>query len=71
MLTGGSTVVWPMKVVIIIGYSPTSQKPVWNDTLKFEVTKKDEFVNICVWSRFADKNEKDMLVGYVSVITFI
>lgn len=34
--------------------------------MKFDIIKKDQYLNVCIWSRSQEKNEKDILLGYVS-----
>ena len=34
--------------------------------MKFDIIKKDQYLNLCIWSRSQEKNEKDILLGYVS-----
>ncbi|KAM7436009.1 PDZ domain-containing protein 8 [Porites harrisoni] len=45
----------------------SSTDPVWNETFKFQVLKKDQYLNVCVWSKSQEKNEKDTVLGYVTV----
>ena len=34
--------------------------------MNFDIIKKDQYLNVCIWSRSQEKNEKDILLGYVS-----
>ena len=38
--------------------------------MKFDIIKKDQYLNVCVWSRSQEKNEKDILLGYVSKLQY-
>ena len=44
------------------------QDPVWDETFKFQVLKKDQYLNVCVWSKSQEKNEKDTVLGYVRCV---
>ena len=37
----------------------------WSETVKFDILEGDQYLNVCIWCKFQDKNEKDALVGYV------
>ena len=34
--------------------------------MKFDILKKDQYLNVFVWSRSQEKNDKDIILGYVS-----
>ncbi|EDO37885.1 predicted protein [Nematostella vectensis] len=42
---------------------PSSLEPAWNETIIFDVEKKDKYLNVCVWSKSQDK--LDLLLGYI------
>eukprot|EP00794_Sanderia_malayensis_P006959 gene6959-7744_t len=50
---------------------PTSQKtslePSWNESFSFDVEKQHRFLNVCVWSKSEEREDKDILLGYASV----
>lgn len=46
---------------------PATTDPTWNETMKFDIIKKDQYLNVCIWSRSQEKNEKDILLGYVTI----
>lgn len=46
---------------------PASAEPVWNETVKFDILKNDQYLNVCIWSKSQEKNEKDLLLGYVTI----
>ena len=33
--------------------------------MEFDIIQKDQYLNVCIWSRSQEKNEKDILLGYV------
>lgn len=39
--------------------------------MKFDIIKKDQYLNVCIWSRSQEKNEKDILLGYVSKLLIL
>ncbi|XP_044176573.1 PDZ domain-containing protein 8-like [Acropora millepora] len=46
---------------------PASVEPVWSETVKFDILQGDQYLNVCIWCKFQDKNEKDALLGYISI----
>lgn len=41
----------------------------WSETVKFDILQEHQYLNVCIWSKFQDKNEKDALLGYVRHIS--
>ena len=41
----------------------------WSETIKFDILRGDQYLNVCIWCKFQDKNEKDALLGYVRHIS--
>ncbi|XP_015778528.1 PREDICTED: PDZ domain-containing protein 8-like [Acropora digitifera] len=46
---------------------PASVEPVWSETVKFDILQGHQYLNVCIWCKFQDKNEKDALLGYISI----
>lgn len=45
-----------------------SSDPVWNETFKFDVqTPNLRYLNVCIWSKSQEKNEKDIILGHVTI----
>ncbi|KAK3752616.1 hypothetical protein QZH41_018803 [Actinostola sp. cb2023] len=46
---------------------PPSQDPVWNETVKLDLSPKDVYLNVCVWSKQQEKNDKDIIMGHFPI----
>ncbi|XP_022804079.1 PDZ domain-containing protein 8-like isoform X2 [Stylophora pistillata] len=45
-----------------------SADPVWNETFKFDIpTSNLQYLNVCIWSKSQEKNEKDIILGHVTI----